>query len=144
MKLIFILLLLQTHSLHAQSVEQIKEGIKKVYADACKELNAQLPIKVDEVTTLRSVIFLNWTCTSTYTVSLGFSDWGQEEIEEMLSDTKENGKERVKAMILRGKYNMPQSQFRQFMKTTGIKWRMNYYDENYNFIGTIIYDYKDF
>lgn len=58
-KIIFVLVLLLANSLSAQTIEQIKAKIKKEYTDVCKELNDQLPIKVDEVTTLNSIFFIN-------------------------------------------------------------------------------------
>jgi hypothetical protein len=143
-KIIFVLVLLLANSLSAQTIEQIKAKIKKEYTDVCKELNDQLPIKVDEVTTLNSIFFINWTCVSNYIVKLDFSGWSKAEINELMKDIKANNRERAKALLLRGKYNMTQSQFKEFMKTTGIKWEMKYYDENAIYIGSIIIDYNDF
>ena len=143
-KIIFVLVLLLANSLSAQTIEQIKAKIKKEYTDVCKELNAQLPIQVDEVTTLNSIFFINWTCVSNYIVKLDFSGWSKAEINELMKDIKANNRERAKAFLLRGKYNMTQSQFKEFMKTTGIKWEMKYYDENAIYIGSIIIDYNDF
>ena len=51
-----------------------KAVVRQQFINFCKDMNQQLPAQVDEITTLNSIAFINWTMTSTYTVDMDASD----------------------------------------------------------------------
>ncbi len=128
----------------AQSIAQIKESIRQAYITTCKEINGQLPIEVDEFTTLTSVAFANWTMTCSYRVNADFSGFSTEELKELMVEERELFRANAKRMLVSGNYNMSEKQYEEFLKVTGMRMRMTYRDENGLFIGSILFDYRDF
>lgn len=143
-KLLLCIMLATSMFATAQSIAQIKASIKQAYITTCKEINSQLPIEVDEFTTFTSVTFANWTMTCTYRINADFSSFSTEELKELIAEQREASRTNVKRMLVSGNYNMSEKQMREFMKVTGMKMRMTYRDENGLFIGSILFDYRDF
>ena len=46
---------------NTKSIEETKKKIENQYVTFCSQLNKQLPMRVDEVTTLKSVAFVNFS-----------------------------------------------------------------------------------
>ncbi len=142
-KLLLSIMLATSMFVSAQNIEQIKASVKQSYITACKEINSQLPIEIDDFTTLTSVVFANWTMTCSYRVNADFSSFSSEELKELMTEQRNETLENAKRMLMTGNY-ASEKQMREFMKITGMKMRMTYRDENGLFIGSILYDYKDF
>lgn len=124
-------------------LSHIKAEVKKYYTKFCAELNKQLPATVDEVTTLQSVAFIDWTFSCHYAVRMDFADYSDSEIKDIMRTLKKNNKDRVKYLLTRG-YNSKEGGLIQMMQNYGLKIRQHYVDENGITIGSILYDYKDF
>ena len=143
-KLLVCLMLATSMFAKAQSVAQIKVSIKQAYTTACKEINSQLPIEVNEFTTLTSVVFADWTMACYYRIDADFSEFSTEELKEIMSEQRETTLGSAKRMLSIGNYNMSAKQMKEFMKVTGMRMRMTYHDKNGLFIGSIMFDYRDF
>jgi len=80
-RLLFILLTFVSLSMAAQTVSvKEKAAVRQQYINFCKELNQQLPAQVDEITTLNSIAFMNWTMTATYSVDIDSNDVSSEDM----------------------------------------------------------------
>lgn len=121
-----------------------KKDIERQYIDLCKSINQQCPLVVDKVTSLRSVTFANWNLCSTYVIDIDLSDVSEADIEEMMNKLRENLKGNIPKMFSCGNYGVKQKDFGLLLKGTGMKIRMSYYDANNTYIGSIVYDYRDF
>lgn len=121
-----------------------KKDIERQYIDLCKSINQQCPLVVDKVTSLRSVIFVNWNLCSTYVIDMDFSDVPKADIKEMMNKLRGNIKGNIPKMFSRGNYGVKQKDFGLLLKRTGMKIRISYHDANNAYIGSIVYDYRDF
>lgn len=121
-----------------------KAALSKIYTDFCKQLNAQLPITVDEVTELRSVAFINWTMTINYYVSFSADDFTESELKELSQTMKQQCIENSLVLFKRGDYAIKQSEFKEMLRVIGMKLRFNYYDENNVLLFPVILDYRNF
>lgn len=52
---------------------QEKSNYKKQWIDMCRTINQQCPIRVDDVTELRSMVFYDWTVTTNYVTNIDWS-----------------------------------------------------------------------
>ena len=120
------------------------EELKRIYMDFCQQLNKQMPMYIDEVTTLNSVVFINWEIIYNYNVKLDFSNFNKDEIDTMLAEMKNKNKRNLKYLYERGTHHFKKEEFIELMKLLNLKFKFSYYDINNRFIGSIIYDYKDF
>ena len=107
-------------------------------------MNKQLPLKIDELTTLKNITYYNWTITASYSIDYDFSEIDCITIKDFLKEVKLEQKKNIERMFKFGEYNFTQKEMQKFYITTGMKFLLKYYDMNGLFIGTIQYDYKDF
>lgn len=124
--------------------QEIKDKLKDIYMSFCKELNSQTPLYVDEITTLNSAVFIDWTMMFTYKVAIDANDFAETELKLMMNTMREYGKNNAKDLLRRGSYNLNNNDFMQLMKAVGLRFRMTYIDINNVPMGSIVYDYKDF
>lgn len=84
-KLIVVILAFLSLSVCAQksSTELTKEKYYKYYTHMCQELNKQLPVQVDEMTTLYFATFLDGTLFTKYRVDLNLDELTDDEILEL-------------------------------------------------------------
>lgn len=147
-KRIFLLLiasmcfLLSFSQVHMTAQE--KDNYKKQWIDMCRTINQQCPIRVDEVTELRSMVFYNWTVTTNYVTDIDWSLFEETEKKEIMYNLKRNMKAQMKQMYAKGKYSFGMNNFSEVCKLLGLKFRYNYMDEDGKLIGVVTLDYKDF
>lgn len=122
--------------------KQYIESLMQYYSNMCKEVNKQLPIEIDEITTLKTIIFFNWTITATYTINLDFKYFTKDECKEMMEDIRKSNLENAKRMMM-FKDDVAQSEIKEAVKITGLKMQQTYYDKNGLYIGSNVYGYKD-
>lgn len=124
--------------------QEVLNQIKNTYMSFCKELNEQTPLYVDDITTLISAVFIDWTITITYKVSIDTNDYTEQELKLMMDEMREYGKNNAKILLKRGSYDLNINDFLQLMEMINLRFRMNYIDTNNIPIGSIVYGYKDF
>lgn len=144
-RFLFILLTFVSLTMSAQTISvKEKAAIKRQYINFCKELNQQLPAQVDEMTTLNSIVFMNWTITATYSVVLDASEVPDEDMALLKEATHEASKEMARKMFACGSYQITRNQFRTLMKVVGLQFRAIYKDVYDNFMFSVLLNYKDF
>ena len=81
-RLLFVIVcVLSSMVVSAQTISaKEKAVVRQQFINFCKDMNQQLPAQVDEITTLNSIAFINWTMTSTYTVDIDASDVSAEDM----------------------------------------------------------------
>lgn len=140
-----IMCVLSLTGVHAQTISaKEKAQIRQMYINFCKEVNQQLPAQVDEITTLKSLLFTNWTLTLTYSVDIAPEEFTSEEMSDVEAVQRELFKERARELLASGNYKITRSKFRALMKVTGMKIRAMYYDVYGNFMLSVLMDYTDF
>jgi hypothetical protein len=144
-RILFILLTFVSLSMSAQSISlREKAAIKQQYINFCKELNQQLPAQVDEMTTLNSMAFMNWTLTATYVVDIDANDVSLEDMASFKDAMHDTFKETAQKMFASGSYQVSRAKFRALMKVVGLKFRAIYKDAYNNFMFSVLLDYTDF
>lgn len=144
-RILFILLTFVSLSMSAQTISlKEKAAVKQQYINFCKELNQQLPAQVDEMTTLNSIAFMNWTMTATYSVDIDANDVSSEDMAMFKSAMHDAFKEMASKMFASGSYNVSRTKFRALMKAVGLKFRATYKDAYSNFMFSVLLDYTDF
>lgn len=145
-RLLIILLSFLTLSANAQtdSLEETKKEIYQFYINLCRDVNEQLPLQVDEITTCYSVSFVNWTFMAKYKVLLSIDDLTDEEITEIKEENYRLGKQTAKRMLESGVYGTNRTDYRWLMKTLGLKYIRSYFDIDGHFLFATTFDYNDF
>lgn len=123
---------------------QEKQRAKNLFIKTAKEFNQQLPMYIDDYTTLTSVVFLNWVWTYNFHLTLDRNDYSLQERNEILNEVKTNMNAEQRKMIDAGAYNMKRSEFKWFMKQAGFKFKYNYIDANELVFGTFYLTYLNF
>lgn len=146
---IFFLVFFATISIEvfAQSnndIATIKRNIQSQYVEMCVQLNKQTPIKVDEITSIKNVLFANWTMTTYYSVAINAADYEDTELKDFISTIKAKQKRQIPTMISNGDYKFTQDELYEYLKGTGLRFRFIYHDINNVQIGAISFDYNDF
>ena len=123
---------------------QEKGNYKKQWIDMCRTINQQCPIRVDEVTELRSMVFYDWTVTTNYVTNIDWSFFEEAEKKEIMYNVKINMKAQMKRIYAKGKYSFGMKNFSEVCKLLCLKFRCNYIDKDGILIGVVTLDYKDF
>lgn len=121
-----------------------KAAVRQQYIKFCKEMNQQLPANVDDITTLNSVAFINWTLTATYSVDIDVNDVSPNDMAIFKSTMHDSFKEVARKMFASGSYQVSRTKFRALMKAVGLKFRATYKDAYSNFMFSVLLDYTDF
>lgn len=125
-------------------IATIKRNIQSQYVEMCVQLNKQTPIRVDEITSIKNVLFSNWTMTTYYSVAIDAKDYKDTELKDFMSTIKANKKRQIPSMISNGDYKFTQDELYEYLKGTGLRFRFIYHDTNNVQIGAISFDYNDF
>lgn len=125
-------------------IATIKRNIQSQYVEMCVQLNKQTPIRVDEITSIKNVLFANWTMTTYYSVAIDAKDYKDTELKDFMSTIKANQKRQIPSMISNGDYKFTQDELYEYLKETGLRFRFIYQDINNVQIGAISFDYNDF
>ncbi len=123
---------------------QEKAKFKNMMIQGAKELNQQMPIYVDEYTTMTSVIFHNWVWTYTYNISFEKELFTDAERKQIINEIKLNTNKQQKRNIDLGLYKCTRAELRWFMKSTGLKFRFVYIDPNGSLFGLFTFTYLNY
>lgn len=129
---------------NTKSIEETKKKIENQYFSFCSQLNKQLPMRVDEITLLKSVAFVNWTMTCYYSVEIDAVDYKDTELQDFMNSIRSSQKQQIPKMISNGNYQFTQSELYEYLKGTGLIFRFVYHDSKNRQIGVNQFDYKDF
>lgn len=144
-RLLLILLAFVSINMTAQTISaKEKAAVRQQYIKFCKEMNQQLPANVDDITTLNSVAFINWTLTATYSVDIDVNDVSPNDMAIFKSTMHDSFKEVARKMFASGSYQVSRTKFRALMKAVGLKFRATYKDAYSNFMFSVLLDYTDF
>ena len=124
--------------------EEIIKNIEKQYIAFCKDINSQLPIRIDELTTLNSVLFGNWNISFHYYAEIDVNDYHESDLKDFMREIKASHKQQISNMFIKGEYDFTREELREFCKRTGLKFRFVYFDINKTMIGANVFDYRDF
>ena len=124
--------------------EDVIKDIESQYIAFCKDMNTQLPIKIDEITTLNSVLFSNWNMSFHYYAEIDINDYYESDLKDFMREIKASQKQQISNMFINGEYDLTQEDFRELCKHTGLKFRFVYFDINRTMIGANVFDYRDF
>lgn len=146
-KMISLLILFVTFACYAQSkadIEWVKKNLEDAYIQMCAQINRQAPIRVDEITTLNSAVFIDWTVSMYYSVDIDVDDYEESEIKEFLQIIKNEQIKKLPKMLNGHGREITQKDLYETFKLTGLKYRAIYLDINNDIIGTIYFDCNDF
>lgn len=131
---------------YAQNVDKnaIKRNIENQYIQMCAQLNKQVPIRVDEITVVKSMTFVNWTLTTYYSVDIDQDEYDSQCLKHFIDELRLVKKMQIPSMISNGAYNFTQEELCEYLKGTGMKFRFVYHDKNDIQIGAMQFDYTDF
>ena len=118
--------------------------IENTFVDFCIQMNKQLPLQIDEVTTLNAMVFTCWNMVATYTIDIDITDYSENDIDMMLDEMRERQKLQIPQMLKRGNYGFADKDLRSFLEFTGWRFRLSYFDRNNHMIGVNQFDYHDF
>lgn len=143
--LLLTLSVIMSLNIMSQSISaKERQQCKQMYIQAAKELNQQMPIVIDEYTTLFSVTFINWIFSYNYRMNLDCSSISTDDFNDILSDIKKEAIIDQRKLIDSGRYGVTRSEMKRLFKALGFKFRYNYSDINGRFVGGFEYDYKVF
>ena len=123
---------------------KVKRDIEKQFITLCKDINSQLPIRIDELTTLNSVLFGNWNISFHYYAEIDVNDYHESDLKDFMREIKASHKQQISNMFIKGEYDFTREELREFCKRTGLKFRFVYFDINKTMIGANVFDYRDF
>lgn len=113
------------------------------YRQFCKDMNEQLPLSIDEITTLFSCLYNNRTMIFSYRVNLDLDDFSKDDIAGMKEILYESNKQQMIRLLDFGDYSADRSEFREFMRQTGLKMQTMYFDCYNRLIFRLTFDYHD-
>lgn len=126
------------------TAEDLREFVISNIRKNVKELNEQLPVQVDEVTTLYSAIVNGTAINYNYKVWFERELFAEEDIEELREDVIQRGKENMLYLMKQNSDKMPIEEWIKLFNELGIQYHYNYQDINGKMITKIIVDFKDF
>ena len=143
--LLLTLSVIMSINIMSQSIStKERQQCKQMYIQAAKEMNQQMPIVIDEYTTMFSVTFMNWVYSYNYRINFDCSSISKEDFDEMLSNIKKEAIIDQRKLIDSGRYGATRSEMKRLFKALGFKFRYNYSDINGRFLGSFEYDYRVF
>ena len=89
-----------------KSIDDIKRSIENQYIEFCSQLNKQLPMMVDKVTTLKSVAFIDWTMTCYYQLEIDASDYDEDTLKSILVEIRKEQKKQIPSMVANGNFTL--------------------------------------
>ncbi|MDD6888814.1 MAG: hypothetical protein PUD39_00905 [Bacteroidales bacterium] len=160
-KLIFILLLIYnlsvcsseaqnryTYTENGQTgtftAQELKEFLFSGLRQNIKQLNAQLPVKIDDYTYMYSAVLNGSTINYNYTVYIDSSLLSEADIEAFCEESKAIQKENMKFLFSQNADKMPVPEWIRLYKELGIKYYYNYIDANRRAWARIVVDFEDF
>lgn len=108
----------------------LKPYIQKTLIDKAKELNKQLPLKVDDYTTLVTVIVSGNALCYNYRVDIEKEYLTQSDINDLIKEIKETGKENLRFLFQTQADVMPATEWKRLFTELGIYYTYTYFDIN--------------
>ena len=130
--------------LRQEEIERLKKSVEKQYIEACAQLNKQMPIMIDEITSMTRVTFVNWVYTAYYAVDIYRDDYDANTLKEFTQQLRRERKQDIPSMISTGDFSFTPVELYEYLKNTGLKLRFVYTDKNNSQIGAMQFDYRDF
>ncbi len=109
-----------------------------------KQLNAQLPIQIDELTEMYSAILNGTAINYNYKVYIDSTLLTDAEIKDLYDELKGVQKENLRFLFKKNADKMPVSEWVRLYKALGIKYHYNYIDANQRAFLKIVLDLSDF
>lgn len=108
----------------------LKPYIQNTLIDKAKELNKQLPLKVDEYTTLVAVIVSGNALCYNYRVDIEKEYLTQSDVNDLIKEIKETGKENLRFLFQTQADVMPANEWKRLFTELGIYYVYTYFDIN--------------
>lgn len=109
---------------------QLKGYVQKKLRENIKSINEQLPLNVDEITTLYAVLFVGNAIYYNFQVDIDKTDFTQDEINEIISDVKETNKENLAFLFQSLAKGMTPKEWKRLFTELGFYYVYTYYDCN--------------
>lgn len=141
---ILMLLLFSVGITNAQSsqTQRVLNEIKSAFTEGCKEMNKQLPIEVDELTTFRNIIFCDWTFICNYNLHIDINEWTDQEKKLFKFNARKLLINNTRKMLF-ANAEISVIGAKKLLRMTGMKYRYNDYDDNGAFVFSIVVGYNE-
>lgn len=87
---------------------KIIKDIETQFITFCKDINRQLPVIIDDITTFNSVLYSNWIMSFHYHVEIDVNDYLDSDIKGFMREVKALQKQQIFRMFINGEYNFTQ------------------------------------
>ena len=112
------------------TVEQFKPYIYSMMRSRVKTINEQIPIRIDELTTMTLVMLNGSALNYCYQVDFDRSDLTKSETNELIEAIKDACKENIKFLYQSESSKMPASEWKRLFTELGIYYVYTYFDCN--------------
>ena len=112
------------------TVAELKRYVQKSMQERIKAINEQLPLNIDEITTLYSTLFIGNALYYNYRVDIDIIDYTQEEINQIISGVKETNKENIAFLYQSLANKMPPKEWKRLFTELGFYYVYTYFDRN--------------
>lgn len=109
---------------------ELKRYVQKSMQERIKAINEQLPLNIDEITTLYSTLFIGNALYYNYRVDIDKIDYTQEEINPIISGVKETNKENIAFLYQSLANKMPPKEWKRLFTELGFYYVYTYFDRN--------------
>lgn len=109
---------------------ELKRYVQKSMQERIKAINEQLPLNIDEITTLYSTLFIGNALYYNYRVDIDKIDYTQEEINQIISGVKETNKENIAFLYQSLANKMPPKEWKRLFTELGFYYVYTYFDRN--------------
>lgn len=109
---------------------ELKGYVQKSMQERIKAINEQLPLNIDEITTLYSTLFIGNALYYNYRVDIDKIDYTQEEINQIISGVKETNKENIAFLYQSLANKMPPKEWKRLFTDLGFYYVYTYFDCN--------------
>lgn len=109
---------------------ELKRYVQKSMQERIKAINEQLPLNIDEITTLYSTLFIGNALYYNYRVDIDKIDYTQEEFNQIISGVKETNKENIAFLYQSLANKMPPKEWKRLFTELGFYYVYTYFDRN--------------
>ena len=109
---------------------QLKGYVQKSIRERIKDINEQLPLKVDEITTLYATLFVGNAIQYSYRVDIDKTDYTQDEIDQIICGVKETNKDNFAFLFQSLANKMPPKEWKRLFTELGLYYVYTYFDSN--------------
>lgn len=124
---------------------EMRDIISEQMKEMAKQMNAQSPLVVDEVTTLMSTIYVNNEIQHNYRINIDSSKLSEAQKNKLIESMTEKQATSMKYLMVDANVDlMPRSEWLRLYKELGIKFVYNMRDNKGIVFGRVILDYTNF